>query len=56
MKRRLLTRIFAAAMAVMMLALAGCGGTDTSTATTSTETTGKVIRMTTAFADPIDPA
>lgn len=56
MKRRLLTRIFAAAMAVMMLALAGCGGTDTSTSTTSTETTGKVIRMTTAFADPIDPA
>lgn len=56
MKRRLLTRIFAAGMAVMMLALAGCGGTDTSTSTTSTETTGKVIRMTTAFADPIDPA
>ena len=56
MKRRLLTRIFAVGMAVMMLALAGCGGTDTSTSTTSTETTGKVIRMTTAFADPIDPA
>ena len=57
MKRRLLTRIFAAAMAVMMLALAGCGGSDTSTtATTSSETSGKVIRMTTAFADPIDPA
>ena len=57
MKKSLLTRIFAGAMAVMMLALAGCGssGDDTSQQT-GTASSGKVIRMTTAFADPFDPA
>ena len=56
MKKSLWTRILAGAMSVMMLALAGCGSGSETPQPTDTSTAGKVIRMTTAFADPFDPA
>lgn len=57
MKRSLLSRVLAAVMAVMLLALAGCGGNSGNEGTPDTTApAGKVIRMTTAFADPFDPA
>ena len=60
MKRKMLTRILAAAMALLMLALAGCGGTEPSApadpGSTPAAPASKTLRMTAAFADPIDPA
>ncbi|WP_454940032.1 ABC transporter substrate-binding protein [Evtepia sp.] len=59
MKRRFLTRIAAASLAVLMLALAGCGGGTTDTQPTDSGTTadaGKVIRTTAVFGNPFDPA
>ena len=58
MKRRFLTRIAAASLAVLMLALAGCGGGTTDTQPTDSGTTadaGKVIRTTAVFGNPFDP-
>ena len=57
MKKRRATRIFAGVLAVMMLALAGCGGSgDDTSQQATTASSGKVIRMTSSFADSFDPA
>ena len=56
MKRSLLTRGLAAAMAVLMLGLAGCGGGGTQDAPSNHQPTEKLIRLTSAFADAFDPA
>ena len=59
MKRKMLSRILAAAMAVLMLALSGCGGSGSSGGSSTPaapQAEDGVLRMTAAFADPIDPA
>ena len=61
MKKSLMSRILAAAMAVLMLALTGCGGSSSSgsgsgSAPATPPAEDGVLRMTAAFADPIDPA
>lgn len=59
MKRKMLSRILAAAMAALMLALTGCGGSGSSSSSSTPAAPAAedgVLRMTAAFADPIDPA
>ncbi|MGI6013270.1 MAG: ABC transporter substrate-binding protein [Oscillospiraceae bacterium] len=57
MKKRLLSRILAFAMAVMLLGLTGCGsGGEEKPASDADASSGKIIRLTAAFADPFDPA
>ena len=59
MKKKMFSRILAAVMALLMLALAGCGDasapSDPATPAAPAAEDG-VLRMTAAFADPIDPA
>ncbi len=56
MKKSLIKRGLAAAMAALMLGLAGCGGGGTQGTPQNNESGEKIIRLTSAFGDAFDPA